>query len=96
MNRYSFNQCNNCNICKFSENYFYINLSKNFKLPIMVNANCNTESVIYIITCKKCNIFYIGETGKKVKLRIQKHLNNIKSYLNFELNYFILEILFIV
>ena len=36
--------------------------------------------VIYIIFCKKCNLFYVGETGAMLKARIQQHLNNILKF----------------
>ena len=35
---------------------------------------------MYIIKCNICNIYYIGETSKKAKERINEHLNNIKNF----------------
>ena len=36
--------------------------------------------IIYSIKCKKCNIFYIGQTEKTFKNRIREHLNNIANF----------------
>jgi hypothetical protein len=46
-------------------------------LPLLKTADCNASGVIYILLCKKCNYFYIGETAKK---RIYSHLNKIKNF----------------
>ena len=40
----------------------------NFKVPI-----CKTSGVIYMITCGKCNIKYIGQSGNPLHLRINNH-----------------------
>ncbi|OCT80480.1 hypothetical protein XELAEV_18027292mg [Xenopus laevis] len=41
--------------------------------------NCNTRAVVYLITCKKCRIQYVGCTMRNLKTRIREHLNTIKS-----------------
>jgi uncharacterized protein with HEPN domain len=79
-------KCNelNCNICKFIYDKYYIDLNyNNLKLNLLSNATCNTENIIYIIICTKCNLYYIGETSKKLKERIQQHLNNINNFIPF-------------
>ena len=40
---------------------------------------CNTKSIVYLITCKKCGIQYVGETGQQLKRRMSNHRNRIKS-----------------
>jgi hypothetical protein len=82
--KYNFNKCNNpsCKICVFSNSFFCIK-SKNFLLPFKANSNCDSKSFIYIIHCKRCNIFYIGESSRTVKLRIGEH---IKGIVNFQKN----------
>ena len=40
---------------------------------------CETSSVVYIITCKKCNLAYIGQTGRALKKRIQEHLQYVAN-----------------
>ena len=64
---------------------------KNICIPIQANSNCLSEGIIYIIKCSLCNVFYIGQSSKNAKTRINQHLNNIlffkknvsKSLINF-------------
>jgi len=42
--------------------------------------NCNTTSVIYLITCLKCQIQYVGETKRKLKDRFNNHRSDIKLH----------------
>ena len=39
--------------------------------------NCSTKNIIYLIICCKCYIQYVGETGQRLKDR----LNNHRSYI---------------
>ncbi|XP_044148864.1 protein YAE1 homolog isoform X1 [Bufo gargarizans] len=40
-------------------------------------ANCNTNYVVYCITCTICSLQYIGCTTNSLKVRICKHLSDI-------------------
>ena len=42
--------------------------------------NCLSKNVIYLIECTKCGQKYIGETTNMFKVRLNKHVNDIKSY----------------
>lgn len=83
----------NCKICNFLFESFYLKFY-NIYIPIKSNSDCNSVGCVYIIKCKKCNLFYIGETSKNCKTRISQHLNSIsrfkknivKSLENFESN----------
>ena len=84
------NSCNykicsnlNCNTCYFSNSNYFINLN-NFKLPILINSSCNTKNSIYIIECKLCNSYYIGESGKEFKDRFYKHIYSIKNFIPYK------------
>ena len=48
----------------------------------MSNTNCNSIEVVYIIKCEKCQVFYIGESGRSAKIRFKEHLRNIKYFIN--------------
>ena len=50
-----------------------------FFLPIADSSDCNIEEAVYILKCKKCNIFYIGETNK-FKCRFSAHLFKIRGF----------------
>jgi hypothetical protein len=69
------NPCNTCpyvsttKVAKSSQTKEVINLKGSF--------NCNTMGIIYITTCEKCNIQYIGQTERKLRDRFGEHLYNI-------------------
>jgi len=78
-------KCNklNCKTCNFIFRPSNIQLSNNFSLPLKSNSNCDSKGVVYIIICGHCNIFYIGETGKRAKERIIQHLRDIRKFIPF-------------
>ena len=44
-------------------------------MPLNLKANCNTTHAVYAINCKKCNdVYYIGETERKVLARFKEYL----------------------
>jgi hypothetical protein len=54
-----------------------------FLLHFLSYSNCNVKNAIYIIRCKLCkDTFYIGETTN-VRIRIQRHLNDIINFVPF-------------
>jgi len=78
-------KCNliGCKVCFFVFETSAIKLNSNFSLPLKKRGNCESKGVIYIIKCTLCNVFYIGETGKKVKVRIFQHIKNIVNFIPF-------------
>ena len=69
----------NCSICLFLNTSYTIRISQAFFLPIMSNSDCNSIGCIYIIHCKLCNLFYVGQTGRSCHERIREHLNDIRN-----------------
>ena len=41
--------------------------------------NCGTKSVIYLISCKKCGVQYVGETNQTLRCRFNNHRNRLKQ-----------------
>ena len=41
--------------------------------------NCGTKNIIYLITCRKCGIQYVGEKGQSLRKRLNKHRNRLKK-----------------
>ena len=39
--------------------------------------NCRTTGVIYLITCEKCRIQYVGQSGRSLHDRIREHMYSI-------------------
>ena len=61
---------------------FQSNVTNNkFKLknPSLQNLvlNCNTENVIYLISCNKCQVQYVGQTTQRIKNRFSQHKSKI-------------------
>ena len=73
--------CNRCNICQYVKKHGIHKINNKYH-----NSHgcydCQTEGVIYGITCRKCQLWYIGETTGKAKKRIQQHVNNLKNNSN--------------
>ena len=40
---------------------------------------CGTKSVIYLISCKKCGVQYVGETSQTLRCRFNNHRNRLKQ-----------------
>ena len=61
----------------------YLKLKTNYYLPSFDNSSCDSINVIYIICCKLSNAFYIGQTSRSVKKRINEHIYSINSFIPF-------------
>ena len=46
--------------------------------PEITCLDCNSSNVIYLITCKKCCLQYVGETAQKLRERFNHHNSCIK------------------
>ena len=42
--------------------------------------NCNTNNVVYLISCSNCSYKYVRQTSRKLKIRVLEHLNKVKNY----------------
>lgn len=75
----------NCQTCNYANTSSLITLKNGYNLPIWDNSSCNSLNCVYIIYCKFCNKFYIGQTNN-LKKRIYKHLYDIKKFKPFSYN----------
>ena len=46
-------------------------ITKITKVP--KHITCELSDIIYLITCKKCDKYYVGETGRPFRKRIYEH-----------------------
>ena len=46
---------------------------------IKSNLTCDTENLIYMIQCNRCNLQYIGETKRRLKDRFNEHRRTIDN-----------------
>ena len=65
-------------LCKCCQHIIYPNIE--YFLP-NTNMSCTSTYVIYLITCSKCNIKYVGQTTKQLNYRLNNHRSNIKHNL---------------
>ena len=45
--------------------------------PIRQNVSCSSKNVIYLETCCKCDLQYVGSTSTEFKIRFRNHKSNI-------------------
>ena len=57
-------------ICIYTDTTF-----KCINLPIRIT--CELNSIVFLITCTKCNMLYAGETGREFRNRISEHRNSL-------------------
>ena len=75
-------KCKNCNI--FTESRTFERTYKK-KVYEIINTRkcqmtCTTTNIIYLITCNKCNIQYVGETIQTLAGRQSDHKSRIRTY----------------
>ena len=73
-------KCNKkCDLCK----NFLIQASKfqssatRRRYPIQQRLTCSSRNVIYLATCTKCNLQYVGSTSTEFKVRFRNHKSNM-------------------
>jgi len=71
---YSYKKCSSskCIICIYSQTSSFLKLN-DFILPILCNASCDSKNVVYIIKCKSCCSFYIGQSEDLYR-RLKTHV----------------------
>ncbi|XP_078504074.1 uncharacterized protein LOC144762705 [Lissotriton helveticus] len=69
--------CSNCSVCHLTVHSKTLALEPGKTWTQRDHTNCNTENVIYLITCP-CKLRYVGMTSRKVKLRICEHRSNVR------------------
>lgn len=74
-------KCNlvNCKICNYINVSSFLDLN-GLILPFVSNGNCQSTNLVYIISCIRCKVYYIGETSKSLNQRISQHLYAIKKF----------------
>ena len=45
--------------------------------PIQQGLSCSSRNVIYLTTCAKCNLQYVGSTSTEFKVRFRNHKSNM-------------------
>ena len=68
-----------CPVCPYITTKTEVKISENKTWKIKGKLNCETFNCIYMIECRKCEKRYIGQTGRKFKLRLADHKGYITN-----------------
>ena len=52
---------------------------KSYKVLDKWVLTCSTASIVYLITCRRCDIQYVEETGQPLRKRMSNHRASIKN-----------------
>lgn len=69
--------CNTCDTINVHCNFNSTVYDKLFNLT--EDLNCSSNNIIYLITCSKCQIQYVGETGNALRVRMNAHRYCIRA-----------------
>jgi hypothetical protein len=65
-----------CSVCFYaSENSFIV--INNFFMPIMANSHCKSDNILYLLRCKKCDYYYVGQS-ESAGTRLKTHIRCIR------------------
>ena len=68
--------CRYCNKLDISGKV--ISNSTGYRYSIPQRITCRFNNLVYIITCRKCNLQYVGETKQMLQRRLYQHLKDIE------------------
>ena len=70
---------NRCDLCKnyFVESGNFSSFEKGKSYSIISNLTCDSKNVIYLVSCKKCQLQYIGSTTTEFKVRFRNHKSSM-------------------
>ena len=74
-------KCNNCRVScpKIQESKYFVSTNTHKRYKIKQNLTCNSDFLIYLVTCRKCQGQYVGKSQTKFKLRHSNHKREIKN-----------------
>ena len=73
-------KCNNCVYCHYIMTGQHVKFTaSNYHHIITTNITCQTSNVIYLITCLKCLMQYVGETDRRLKDRFLEHQGYVRN-----------------
>ena len=73
-------KCNRCIYCSYILTGDKAKSSaSDYHHEIRQDVNCNSSNVIYLITCQKCEVQYVGETDRKLKERFSEHQGYVRN-----------------
>ena len=71
-------KCDICNILYLSNEFQSTVTGKKYHTNFKID--CDSENMIYLLTCKWCRKQYVGSSDRKFRLRFNQYNSNIKLY----------------
>ena len=69
-----------CQVCPHLRRPNFVASTANLKtFPVDTSLKCTTSGVIYLLTCRRCDKQYIGQTAQSMRQRLARHKLNFKS-----------------
>ena len=68
-------RCKTCPVLQAMDEFSSHTTGQVFKVKFQ--ASCKSPDVIYLITCRRCGLQYVGETGQPLHIQINNHCFNI-------------------
>ena len=64
-----------CDLCNnfLKETDCFKSFSTGRSYKIKQEVICNSTNIVYLISCKKCNVQYVGSTSTEFKVRFRNH-----------------------
>ena len=70
-----------CEVCRYlEENSKFKGSHEDRKYSINYHFDCNSSNVVYLITCQKCSLQYVGSTVTKFRLRFNNNKSRIRRH----------------
>lgn len=71
--------CGNCPVCPRIQKTDIVHSTHNsYSHRISGYIDCNSANIIYMITCNRCRLQYIGQTSNSLSRRYTEHINSIR------------------
>lgn len=71
--------CGMCNLRMLDTSTTFYSICSNTKFEINFKANCKTKMLIYLLSCKKCEMCYVGKSINSCRDRLNGHRGNIRK-----------------
>ena len=73
-----------CDLCRnfLVESDHFSSASSNRTYHIAQHLHCKSKNVIYLVTCTKCSVQYVGSTSNEFKVRFRNHKSAMKTNKN--------------
>ena len=81
-NYHNITACQDCYLCKgnfLDTNIKYINRITKEQFEVEEQFTCQSKRIIYLISCRICNIQYVGQTKSCLKNRFSGHRSGLKN-----------------